>query len=108
MPHTPGPWVTDTDDGLTQVSVHAPWGENVRPGDSATFGDYRGAMICAAQFLHSGVPTKEQAVANAQLIAAAPDMYEALKELRGVVRGMYALSIINAAIAKAEGKEGAA
>jgi hypothetical protein len=41
--------------------------------------------------------------ANANLIAAAPDMYEALKLLRDAVEDSTILSKIDASIAKAEG-----
>jgi hypothetical protein len=50
-----------------------------------------------------GDPEEAEAFANANLIAAAPDMYEALKLLRDAVEDSTILSKIDASIAKAEG-----
>ena len=49
--------------------------------------------------------SKEMCEANAQLIAAAPDLYEALKKMLPLVSGYYLQEVINAeqAIAKADG-----
>ena len=47
-----------------------------------------------------------EALANTNLIAAAPDMYEALKEMIGAEDSIpeYMAKVINVALAKAEGK----
>jgi len=60
------------------------------------------------------IPSGEHCIANANLIAAAPDLYEALKDAReiftqydatnGVVSGISLK--LNEALAKAEGKDG--
>lgn len=77
--HTKGNWKVD-DSIEYEISIVSPWSAEVRPGDTPTFGDYRGAIICKMDY-NSGVPTKKQALANARLIAAAPDMFEALKSI---------------------------
>ena len=96
--HTPGPWHTD---GLTTV-------QGPRP-------EYE---ICVCLTDADDVITAEMAIANAALIAAAPDLLEALKELLGGVpsdwrevsgqyRGLPVPSCVTdayAAIAKAEGR----
>jgi hypothetical protein len=74
--HTPGPWKIDESIDYA-VSVHAPWSDKVKAGNTPLFGDYRGGIICEMHY-NSGVPTKEQALANAKLIAAAPELFEAL------------------------------
>ena len=83
--HTPGPWyVTDYDSAL---HVCRKWDANVRPGDSATFGSYLGAHIADIQY-NSGVPTKEQAQANARLIVASPLLLAALEDAAKVINAM--------------------
>lgn len=73
--YTPGPWKIDeaTDNAITIV---APWSSVVRPENTMLFGDYRGGHVCSMQY-NSGVPTKEQAMANAKLISAAPELANA-------------------------------
>jgi len=76
MKHTVGNWkIDDTIDNT--ISVVSPWSDKVKPEETATFGDYRGALICE-MYYNTGVPTKGQALANAKLIAAAPDLLQAL------------------------------
>lgn len=76
MEHTQGPWIVDDSiDG--EVSVIAPWSEHVKPANTNLFGDYRGGHICKIDYVQR-VPTKEQAIANAALIAIAPEMLDAL------------------------------
>ncbi len=79
--HTPGPWTTSPDavpDHHTQITVYAGNGDRVA--------------------------TVFQTPANASLIAAAPDMLEALKAARGnsVDDSPHVWGQIAAAIAKAE------
>jgi len=86
--HTPGPWVVydDSNDGKTNRIEIAARGKTV------------------ARIYHS-VP--EEDLLNARLIAAAPDLLEALKDLRGAIKSrgvistVKALSKTDAAIAKA-------
>jgi len=66
-----------------------------------------GSIKVIANVLHKDVsymPSKQEAEANARLIAAAPDMYDSLKEIKGLVGidGKIA-EIIKAALSKAEG-----
>lgn len=58
--HTPGPWIIFADQGSAVAVLPA-----MRPGE-----------VCS--FEGSGLPNKE---ANARLIAAAPDLYEAARAL---------------------------
>ena len=78
MKHTKGPWKVDEKTEYT-ISVHAPWSDRVKVVEEQTFGDYRGALICEMHY-NTGVPTKEKALANAKLIAAATDLLEALQK----------------------------
>lgn len=100
--HTPGPWhVEPHRDDCLWVAVPAPVGRKVI------------AVLC----IGFDEPWDSQQHANARLIAAAPDLLEALKaaqrDLETVEREMQgiapeavspALPIIRAAIAKAEGR----
>lgn len=67
---TGGEWKTSyTTDG--KVIVVSPWNNTtVKVEDTPTFGDYRGAHICSAEY-NSGVPTKEQAISNLSFVAEA-------------------------------------
>jgi hypothetical protein len=79
--HTPGPWRVSKD---TQSVVS------------------RDAYICRARMMRLG-----QGVANAYLIAAAPELLDALKDmLEGGLEGptSQAIEAARAAIAKAEGR----
>ena len=82
--HTPGPWVIDpcwdilgnTDDG--------------------------NGMVC--QITTDAVP-RDEAEANARLIAAAPELLEALREATSALKGNgYGVEDLEAALAKAEGR----
>jgi len=80
--HTPAPWVTFADKGAAVCIMPA-----MRPGE-----------ICS--FEGCWLPERE---ANANLIAAAPDLLAALKDLlEGAT--YVALKAADAAIAKAEGQ----
>lgn len=73
-PHTPGPWMVATDVyGRLDISVFA---KKVRY-------DSRVAMINGKESRDDIAPPREVALANAHLIAAAPEMLEALKNLLG-------------------------
>jgi hypothetical protein len=75
----PGPWKISDDDNHTIVIV-SPWSEKVKPGEAEAFGDYRGAHICTIDY-NSGVPSKEQAMANAEFIINAESEIAELKAL---------------------------
>lgn len=108
MSHTPGPWETREIAGNganipARMEIVAPEGE--------------GAKKLIANIYGFSLPTGR---ANARLIAAAPEMYEALEELRDKVwriidlhrdsearaAANMALERANAALAKARGDEG--
>ena len=96
--HTPGPWETGC--RRTQVEVR-PEGWNV--------------PMCVADCHPLNYPpdSEQERVANARLIAAAPDLLEGCKRLLSVVEaeseacGIYKahIEIARAAVAKAEGRE---
>lgn len=81
--HTPGEWNIDINQPNT-VSVHSPWGKENDVNNSETFGDYRGSFICEMHY-NNGVPSKRQAIRNAQLISAAPNMLDALIKIKDYV-----------------------
>jgi hypothetical protein len=76
--HTPGPWQVSRDNDTT-LTIVAPWSDKVRTGAEG-WGDYRG--IHTASITHHsgyGAVPREHAEANAALIAAAPELLEALQ-----------------------------
>jgi hypothetical protein len=107
--HTPGPWTIEQwqrgSKGL-KLAILA-------PPDASGDNDYQVAVVSRVYnplFNETSFPDD----ANARLIAAAPDMYEALKECEVFISGLKldntvdlpsCLERINAAIARAEGKE---
>ena len=96
--HTPGPWQTDQaehDAPYQDIRIHAGKGSICSVWiDDAPLHDYNAEQR-----------------ANARLIAAAPDLLEALKQTRDAFIGISievqadALRVARAAIAKAEGEE---
>ncbi len=102
--HTPGPWSAFVVEDTMTVSV------DIGPHPSG----YRPNVVDWTGFDTCGLPFDQQ-VANARLIAAAPDLLAALKQFRTKVynaalgSGMddewatVACSVADAAIAKAEG-----
>lgn len=92
MKHTPGPW---------RIGTAPPNGEQ-------TIGTIRGMMVAVAT---TGVGMEEETLANARLIAAAPELLEALCEMLAIVELMSPLydkeqqqaQAARAAIAKAIG-----
>ena len=89
--HTPGPWVTSATDDTVVI-------------------DATGREVAAIDGDYNDPDTWPQMEANARLIAAAPEMLRALKELysiavsEGVVGDDTTLPMAAAAIAKAEGR----
>ena len=123
MTHTPGPWeAIDNPDGIIDIVRH--WDAEVTSGNSAAFGSVLGAHIAEVPYTITGIPTREQALANSALLAAAPELLEAChkaldgmydqhpqyetmssKEMRHPEMDCYAVEVIldiRAAIAKAE------
>ena len=98
--HTPGPWAVDRD-----PRPRMSWNNHIV---SEKDPDQR---ICF--MTHDGTKENERGQANASLVAAAPDLLHALKELMAAVKGEPAMNnhkydgvgiVVNAAIAKAEGR----
>lgn len=97
--HTPGPWEFKT----------------AANGDNGILAEGTGVFAEAfAEIRHGGENARDEALANARLIAAAPDLLAALKALRlqalqSTVNdranewGMEALGLARCAISKAEG-----
>jgi hypothetical protein len=96
---TPGPWRVCSKDGIVGVDVRSQSGRRV----AATYGICNQARTSKAREARD-----KQDRANAHLIAAAPEMYEALKaiEAEHIAFGSLTPDAIRraaAAIAKAEG-----
>lgn len=90
--HTPGPWkVFTTSDGSKVIGIGDRNGEGVA---DCGFGIWRGGS--------------EEALANARLIAAAPDLLSALKALMQVHRDQDTVGVMPADKAIAYGKAEAA
>ena len=88
--HTAGPWKFKTDPFTGDCGLHA-----------------EGTGIFAEAFAdirHQGECNKPEALANARLIAAAPDMLEALKHILDSEDANLSLLLVETAIAKAEGR----
>ncbi len=77
-----GPWEVSVDEESARITIVAPWSDRVRPANTATFGDYRGAHICHIDYVSAtgSVPSKEQAMAHAKLIASIPLFLEKLQD----------------------------
>jgi hypothetical protein len=62
--------------------IRRAWDLLVKPGDTRTFGSMHGAHIADIKFIPGGTatPTFEQAVANAELLAAAPTLRALLRD----------------------------
>ena len=90
--HTPGPWIDD-----------AYIGEDPYEDPDAPF-----VQVGNARWMPSSVdiPAAIEAKANARLIAAAPEMLEALERVKatGVFLGAIPQGMVDAAIAKAKGE----
>lgn len=96
MKHSPGPWEIRYSAGKRPYAIEAP--NDSAPGGVGSVIRWRGI----------GFPTSPTALANAHLIAAAPDMLAALKAVvHAYEHGSMIDSFINAikVIAKAEGRD---
>lgn len=100
--HTPGPWMVGGPYPSVSVCVE------VDPGDRETPPTWE--PVCVVDQRTEG-EVNRQALVDAHLIAAAPDLLEALKELVDIVEGhlndgdrldSFTLQPAHAAIAKAE------
>ena len=98
--HTPGPWRVSRDG-------------NIRPASRDAKGHTNGYAPLAKIVGDKRVTTHENNAANARLMAAAPDLLEALKEILTCPAGDYdasddyenAVKKANSAIAKATGEQ---
>ncbi len=81
--HTPGPWRVEDDTNLV-------WGE-CDPDDQTTFGmGYPVAECCSPRsWSKQHVPTWEHRVANAHLIAAAPDLLSLVRRFIALPSGAW-------------------
>lgn len=88
--HTPGPW---------------DFGWQIQPNGCPTVG-HKGLMVCMVAHSAKDPDQKETALANASLIASAPDMFDALMYARRALELANftgELAVVDAAIAKAKG-----
>lgn len=97
--HTPGPWWSegeyDEDEcGCAIIAANTDCGP--LPGNPT-----RGMVAWASELLPERA---DECIANARLIAAAPEMLEALKKARDALGANAARDDVDAAIAKAEGR----
>ena len=95
MTHTPGPWeAIDNPDGIIGIVRHdiidivRRWDAKVTSNNAATFSSFLGAHIAEVPYTITGIPTKEQALANAALLAAAPELLQRLKETRDAIANL--------------------
>ena len=103
--HTPAPWVLEIRKGLGDASREATVAE------IGTSGKYRGNVAYMQSAEHIDGIGRDELIANARLIAAAPDMLEALKLCANFIANTESElgmtlpcgELARAAIAKAEG-----
>jgi len=102
--HTPGPWWATTGGTGWEVRTYRD-GEN--PETSPYIGEYYGASITHGIGDHTEARTRGNEEANARLIAAAPDLLEALEKASNTLAGLgypkIADNMCAPAIAKARG-----
>lgn len=101
MKHTKGPWEVCEDDTIRSMDFKG----------STQMGDYKGVIICSVAEGHGQRNhAKKEAEANAHLIASAPTMYEALKNISkhksNCLFCQYKIDTAKQAIAKAEVENG--
>lgn len=101
--HTPGPWTTEHQGGMERKKNN---GEGVNRWQCV--GLESGKDI-AEVFLPSGKWNDAEGQANAQLIAAAPELFEALHVVERTFGHRFnneIADLVESAIAKAEGRHG--
>lgn len=91
---------------MTTQHTPAPWdinGQTITSGETAIAQFFQSKGNVEHQ--HYDNPKKDEAQANARLIAAAPELLEALKKIHAICGNTLSThEIARAAIAKAEGK----
>lgn len=118
--HTPGPWIAkewgenDGYDCITpavRIEADKPDGRTIVVVDAANYGWNRTGLGNAAPANHE--ESRARVLADARLIAAAPELLEALRVALEIIEGEYpaddeiaapVVSKIRAAIAKAKGE----
>jgi hypothetical protein len=103
--HTPAPWVLKIRTGMGEAS------QDVTVAEIEVNGKYRGGIAYMQSAEHIDGIGKDELIANARLIAAAPDMLEALNAARIALFNRdrndldeAAYAAVCAVIAKAEGR----
>lgn len=85
--YTPGPWISTGEvkqvKGPDGYTMH--WCGNITP--AYEIGKYRGDIAVVQSCDHISGITREEAAANARLIAALPDLIEALQDAREFIDG---------------------
>lgn len=101
--HTPGPW-----SATTQHTHRTPAGVELVCIAVMPAGDYRGPVADLQSCDHIQGITMAECEANARLIAAAPDMFDALRDALASLeisgQSDYVTGRVRAAIAKARGE----
>ena len=83
--HTPGPWwPSQNTAGAWSVLTYR---DHQTPDEAGAIASAYGAFICSNIGDHTEQRTRGNEAANARLIAAAPDMLEALRALATYMRG---------------------
>lgn len=110
--HTPGPWSIDPEDlqadpdSVFSVGIWAPGSdERVMVAHVSAFG-LHSEMRGGTEYISPTEPEPsdlDTAKANARLIAASPDLLEALRIAEHSVGDIHALGVVRSAIAKATG-----
>lgn len=97
--HTPAPWVLEIRNGLGNACREATVAE------IGTSGKYRGGIAYAQSAEHIDGICKDELIANARLIAAAPDLLDACRMLLASAQDhQTGVAEAETAIAKAEGR----
>ena len=78
LKHTPGPWKAKETNKET-ITIVSPWSDKVKPESCDGYGSYLGIHISEIKHQNDNpCVSKMTADANARLIAAAPEMLDAL------------------------------
>lgn len=112
--HTPGPWremtMSRLELGAKDVCPHCMKPGNDKPGSITIVGGTKETFFGVAQLQWCVIKDREKQEANARLIAAAPELLEALRMIieeadGGWLKESKTAKLCLSAIAKAEGRE---